>query len=191
MADTSSQARWTSVFAHKFLPRVILDDEMSGKLLEIFANPEAADPLLNFLIDNVALACGFPEGTWKTLALDVHLHRRRFGAAEGIVIEMPPPQNSARLLFYRHRPDDEGPGSLFHARIHLDPAPDHAVRMAARRIARQFRTGSAAGHRLVRDCRERKPGRQRRRLTPPSRPASGLAGNNSLRSVPKHWPRFR
>ncbi len=63
MADTSSQARWTSVFAHKFLPRVILDDEMSGKLLEIFANPEAADPLLNFLIDNVALACGFPEGT--------------------------------------------------------------------------------------------------------------------------------
>ena len=123
MADTSSQARWTSVFAHKFLPRVILDDEMSGKLLEIFANPEAADPLLNFLIDNVALACGFPEGTWKTLALDVHLHRRRFGAAEGIVIEMPPPQIPPDCYFIGIVPTTKGRARYFTLESTLIPPP--------------------------------------------------------------------
>jgi hypothetical protein len=98
MTATPSLARWPAVFAHKVLPRLIFD-ETGNKLLEMFGNSEVARPLINYLVDNVALFCGFPEGAWKSLAVDIQLHRRNFGGVEGTVIEMPPPQVPLECYF--------------------------------------------------------------------------------------------
>jgi hypothetical protein len=98
MTATFSQAQWPAVFAHKLLPRLLFDDP-SDKLLEILGNSELARPLIRYLVDNVALLCGFPEGAWKNLAADINLHRRNFGTVEGTVIEMPPPQIPPECYF--------------------------------------------------------------------------------------------
>jgi hypothetical protein len=85
------QSRWPAVLAHQVLPRVIFDDT-GAKALGLLGHPELARPFLNYLVDNVAQCCGFPEGAWKRLAADIRLHRCDFGAVDGIVLEMPPPQ---------------------------------------------------------------------------------------------------
>jgi hypothetical protein len=98
MTVTPSLWGWPAVFAHKVLPRLIFD-ETGEKMLELFSNSELARPLINYLVDNVALFCGFPEGAWKSLAADIHLHCRNFGGVEGTVIEMPPPQFPPECYF--------------------------------------------------------------------------------------------
>jgi hypothetical protein len=86
-----AQHRWPAVFAHQFLPRVIFGDT-AATAIEMFGNPKLAPLFIRFLVDNVAQYLGFAEGAWKTLAADIHLHRRQFGTFEGTVLEMPPPQ---------------------------------------------------------------------------------------------------
>jgi hypothetical protein len=86
-----AQHRWPAVLAHQFLPRVIFGDS-TAKVIEMFGDPQLAPLFVRFLVDNVAQYLGFPEGAWKTLAAEIHLHRGQFGALEGTVLEMPPPQ---------------------------------------------------------------------------------------------------
>jgi hypothetical protein len=91
MTASPRQSRWPAVLAHQFLPRVIFDDT-GAKALDLLGNPELARPFINYLVDNVAQSCGFPEGAWKHLAAEIRLHRCDFGAVDGIVLEMPLPE---------------------------------------------------------------------------------------------------
>ena len=140
MTATPGQARWSAVLAHQLLPRIIFEDT-TAKVIELFANPKMAPPFVRFLVDNVARCCGFPEGAWRILAADIHVHRRQFGAVEGTVLEMPPPQIPPDCYFIAIVPIEGAPPRYFTLECCFFPGPTMLCEWTADRAHRNFGTG--------------------------------------------------
>jgi hypothetical protein len=100
-----------------------------------------ASLFVRYLVDTVAQCCGFPEDAWKTLAADIYAHRRKFGAVEGTVLEMPPPQIPPDCYFIAIIPIEGTRPRYFTLESCFFPKPTMLCEWTADRMHLNFGTG--------------------------------------------------